>query len=185
MVPELSTVRLMHIGPFFTALRSRENHMTNWNRHARRLIVVASALAMGSWLAFGGWPGSPVHTKTDTTRRVLDGGTLPQQNATMPALKIAEHGRLTLDAGTLPVRGSLKLALDLPDEARASGDQRVRIVSVDGRRVESTAKSLPGAGTGVEMEIDTAFLSRGLYMIEIDTAENHPLQIRRYVLELK
>jgi hypothetical protein len=102
-----------------------------------------------------------------------------------PAIRIAEHGRLTLDAESIPSEGPLTLVLDLPDEARGDGLRTIRIVSTDGRRVETTTRSLEGPGTGVQLNIESGFLSRGLYMIEIDTVENTPLRIRRYVLELK
>jgi hypothetical protein len=101
------------------------------------------------------------------------------------AIRIAEHGRLSLDAETLPTEGPLTLVLDLPDEARGEGLRSIRIVSTDGRRIDTTASSLDGPGTGVRLNIESDFLSPGLYMIEIDTVENIPLRIRRYVLELK
>jgi hypothetical protein len=101
------------------------------------------------------------------------------------AVQIPEHGRLTLNEEALPKAGPLSVILDLPDEARGVGGHDVRIVSVDGRRIDTKANALPGVGTGVQLDIDTAFLSRGRYMIQIDTAENHPLHFRRYVLELR
>jgi hypothetical protein len=100
------------------------------------------------------------------------------------ALRIAEHGRLSLDAAALPDEGPLTLVLDLPDEARSDAFQTIRIVSTDGRRIDTTATPLAGSGTGVRLEIDSDFLSRGRYLIEVDTAEKTPLKIRRYVLEL-
>ena len=111
----------------------------------------------------------------------LDAG----QDALDSAIRIAESGRLSLDAESLPSHGPLTLVLDLPDEARGDGLRTIRIGSTDGRRVETTARPLKGPGTGVQLNIETGFLSRGLYMIEIDTVENTPLRIRRYVLELK
>ena len=101
------------------------------------------------------------------------------------AARIPEHGRLSLDADTLTAEEPLTLILDLPDGARGDGLRTVRIVSGDGRRIDTTANSLAGPGTGIRLDIDSEFLSRGLYMIEIDTVENTPLRIRRYVLELK
>ena len=92
---------------------------------------------------------------------------------------------MTLDATALPDAGSLTLNLELSDEARGSATQTVRVISVDGRRMDTTASSLPGAGSGVRLEIDSGFLSPGRYMIEIDTEDPHPLQIRRYVLEIR
>ena len=99
--------------------------------------------------------------------------------------RIAARGRLTLSRDALPEDGPLVLTLELSDEARGSGERTVRVVSEDGRRIDTLASPLAEAGSGVRLEIDPAFLTLGRYMIEVDTAEKHPLRIRRYVLELK
>jgi hypothetical protein len=99
--------------------------------------------------------------------------------------RIASGGRLRLDADALPKAGPLSLVLELDDESRASGERAVRVVSTDGRRIDLTASALPGSGSGLRLAIDPAFLTPGLYMIEVDTAEAHPLHIRRYVLEIR
>ena len=101
------------------------------------------------------------------------------------ALRIAAHGRLTIDHAALPTEGLLNLELDLPDEARGTGTRAVKVISTDGRRTDTLASPLPGAGSGVALEIDPSFLTPGRYMIEIDTEDKHPLQIRRYVLEVQ
>lgn len=98
--------------------------------------------------------------------------------------RIDQHGRLSLDVSTLPTTGPLALVLDLPDEARGQGLRTILIVSTDGRRLETTARPLPGQGTGVQVEIDSGFLTQGRYMIEVHTAEKTALPFRRYVLEL-
>jgi len=67
--------------------------------------------------------------------------------------RIDQHGRLSLDVSTLPTVGPLALVLDLPDEARGQGLRTILIVSTDGRRLETTARPLPGQGTGVQIEI--------------------------------
>jgi len=103
---------------------------------------------------------------------------------TANGLRIASGERLRLDANALPDTGPLSLVLELGDETRASGEHTARVVSPDGRRVDLTATALPGSGSGLRLEIDPAFLTPGLYMIEVDTAEAHPLPIRRYVLEI-
>ncbi len=101
------------------------------------------------------------------------------------AIRIAEHGRLRLVHSELPKQGPLHLVLALPDEARGGGPRIARIVSTDGRRIDTTASALAGTGTGVAIEIDPAFLTPGLYMIEIKTAETKPLPLRRYVIEVE
>jgi hypothetical protein len=143
-----------------------------------------AVIALASWFTLAGSPDAP---EGPATTRSPSAAPAPPavRGAELPGLRIAAHGRLTLDEAALPDEGPLTLALELPDEARGSGPQAVRIVSVDGRRIDTTASPLPGAGSGVRLEIDRGFLSAGLYMIEIDTEDDHPLQIRRYVLELR
>ncbi len=92
---------------------------------------------------------------------------------------------MTIDHAALPSEGLLTLDLELADEVRGSGKRAVRVISTDGRRIDTMASPLPGAGSGMRLEIDPGFLTRGRYMIEIDTEDKHPLQGRRYVLELR
>jgi hypothetical protein len=163
--------------------------MTDSNRSHIWIGIVAAvaAFAAATWFTRADSlgetlsPGLAATQKEHAPQPDLDTG----QDALDPAIRIAEHGRLTLDAESIPSEGPLTLVLDLPDEARGDGLRTIRIVSTDGRRVETTTRSLEGPGTGVQLNIESGFLSRGLYMIEIDTVENTPLRIRRYVLELK
>ena len=159
--------------------------MTNPNRNRRFVVTIfvgLAALSLAVWFTLDGSTDGVGSAARDGTEITLEGASSSTANS--PA-RLVNHGRLTLEKDALPYEGPLSLALDLPDEARGIGAHAIRIVSLDGRRLETTATPLPGSGTGVQVEIDTAFLSRGRYMIEIDTAEKHALQIRRYVLELK
>lgn len=166
-----------------------------------------AAIAIAAWLIPGATPEAPevpaaasapvtVPAATPEASEVLAAATppaaipVPARPAAVPVVeipvpRIAAGGRLTLDATALPDAGSLTLNLELSDEARGSATQTVRVISVDGRRMDTTASSLPGAGSGVRLEIASGFLSPGRYMIEIDTEDAHPLQIRRYVLEIR
>jgi hypothetical protein len=163
--------------------------MTKPNRNRRfvvmivvMIIVGSAALSLAVWFTLDGSTDGIKSAAHDGTEMTLEGGSAT--TGASPA-RIVDHGRLTLNEDALPDQGPLALVLDLPDDARGTGAHGIRIVSLDGRRLETTATPLPGSGTGVQLEIDTAFLSRGRYMIEIDTVEKHPLQLRRYVLELK
>jgi hypothetical protein len=102
-----------------------------------------------------------------------------------PAYRIADQGRLTLDHELLPDQGPIVLVLALDDSLRGPGDRPVLIVASDGRRLETKASPLPGVDSGVRLEVDRTFLLAGLYMIQVESAESHPLNLRRYVLELK
>ena len=146
-----------------------------------------TAIALATWLTLGGSPDAPEGPAAANGPAVVAAPQTPApvRDAEIPRHRIAAGGRLTLDEAALPGEGPLTLALELADEARGSGKQAVRVISVDGRRIDTTASPLPGAGSGVRLEIDPGFLSAGRYMIEIDTEDEHPLQIRRYVLELR
>ena len=102
-----------------------------------------------------------------------------------PALRIGAHGRMTLKRDELPEDAPLALGLEVPDDARPGVKGVARVLSTDGRFVEADLTPLQGAGAGVKIEIGTWFLTPGRYMIEIDTVEQHPLRIRRFVLEIR
>ena len=73
----------------------------------------------------------------------------------------------------------------LTDEARGSEPLSVRVVSLDGRRIETTAAPAAGSGSGLRLELEPEWLRPGRYMIEVTTAEKIPLHLRRYVLEVQ
>ena len=143
-----------------------------------------AAVAVGTWLVLGGSPDAP-EAPAAKKAPVAEPTPAAARQTEIPKLRITANGRLTLDEAALPEEGPLTLALELADEARGSGERAVRVISADGRRIDMTASPLPGAESGVRLEIDPGFLSAGRYMIEIDTEDPHPLQIRRYVLELR
>jgi len=103
----------------------------------------------------------------------------------VPDFQIAAGGRLAIRENDLPREGALALALELSDEARGEGPRTVRVVSVAAGRLDAQAIPLPGVDAGMRLEIDRGFLARGVYMIEIDTVDQHPLKFRRYVLEIQ
>ena len=102
-----------------------------------------------------------------------------------PALRIAESGRISIDAASLRDGEVLALGLALADEARGSEPLSVRVVSIDGRRIETTAAPAAGSGSGLRLELEPEWLRPGRYMIEVTTAEKIPLHLRRYVLEVQ
>lgn len=163
--------------------------MTDSKRTGLWVAAISGALvfAVAGW--WSGWwevSGAPADSKVAKARVAATmGESSPTPDPVDSVPRIAEHGRLSLDVDELPEEGPLALILDLPDEARTGGPRSVRVVSVDGRRIDTTASPVAGTGTGVRLEIDSDFLSRGLYMIEIDTAEPTALHLRRYVLEMQ
>jgi hypothetical protein len=102
-----------------------------------------------------------------------------------PAHRIAEGGRISIDAASLRDGEVLALGLALGDEARGSEPLSVRVVSLDGRRIETTAAPAAGSGSGLRLELQPEWLRPGRYMVEVTTAEKIPLHLRRYVLEVE
>ena len=148
---------------------------------------IAGLFAIATWLALGGLLDAPERRAEANVPAAIPAPPKKAavQGAESRVLRIAAQGRLTIDHAALPNEGMLTLDLELADEVRGSGKRAVRVISTDGRRIDTMASPLPGAGSGVRLEIDPGFLTAGRYMIEIDTVGKHPLQIRRYVLELR
>ncbi len=158
------------------------------SKKSRLWVAVVAGLAVfgaATWLSQSKAPEALEGATEGMTETGMQSESQARPNASDSAIRIAEHGRLHLIQSELPSQGSLTVVLGLPDDARGATPRRARIVSTDGRRIDTTASALAGTGTGVAIEIDPAFLTPGLYMIEIETAETKPLPLRRYVIEVE
>lgn len=158
------------------------------SKNSRLWLAVLAGLAVfgaATWLSQSKSPEALEGSTQGMPETGMQSESQARPNASDSAIRIAEHGRLHLIRSELPKQGPLNVVLSLPDEARGAGLRTARIVSTDGRRIDTTASALAGTGTGVEIEIDPAFLTPGLYMIEIETAETTPLALRRYVIEVE
>jgi len=141
-------------------------------------VVAAAAAALVGWLAGSSWAGRP--------EPVAAGGSGPEAaRSAVAGLRIEAGGRLSLERGELPRGRPLLLALAVSDEGRGTSLRTVRVVSTDGRRVDTTAVPLPGRGSGLQLGIDPDFLSPGRYLIEVDTVSSSPLRLQRFVLEVR
>jgi len=169
------------------------------------LAVAGVVAALGIWLV---WAQGSVTPETQTEKKGAALGSEPTAvrvtapedrtapasgsraasdvplTARVPAQRIPERGRLSIDADSLRDGDVLALGLALPDPARGEEPRTVRIASVDGRRLETTAAPAAGSGSGLRLEIDPEWLTPGLYMIEVRTAEKTHFPLRRYVLEV-
>lgn len=154
---------------------------TRWAPYLAALAGVAALL----WLALGGGPTLPGADPADEAASGAAVAPPAPRELREPAHRIAESERLTLEADTLPVEGALALALDLPDEARGDSPRDARVLGPDGEQLRTTATSLPGAGRGVRIEIDSSWLRPGRYLIEVETTEKTHFPLRRYVLEIR
>jgi hypothetical protein len=104
--------------------------------------------------------------------------------ARTPAQHIPESGRLSVTRAALRDGDDYAIGLELDDAARGTGPRPVKVVDVKGRVLETTARPLPGAGSGLRLEIQRSWLQPGQYLIQVKTAENKPLALRRYFLEV-
>jgi hypothetical protein len=103
-----------------------------------------------------------------------------------PVFKIAEHGRLILSRDEIPSHGSIALILSLGGVARGDGHQPIRIVSEDGRRLDAMTTPVAEDGGGLRVEIDSEFFSTGgHYMLQVESAERHPLNLLRFVIDVR
>jgi hypothetical protein len=100
-------------------------------------------------------------------------------------ITIDEGGRVRLDADTLTGGDVVPFSLTLAPEARGDGVRRALVVSVDGRKLETRTAPLEDRPDGVQLDVDAGFLRRGRYLVQIDTAGDAPLAIRRYVIEVE
>jgi hypothetical protein len=154
--------------------------------------IIAAALLVGAggglWLANqrGEAPASrePATEATavdEASESSTPGGAV---RVAAPTVVIAESGRLSVELSELRDGDVMAIGLAMPDEARGEEPRPVRVIDAEGRAIDAVAVPIDGAGTGARLEIDPEWLRPGHYMIQVKTAEKHPLALRRYVLEL-
>jgi len=166
--------------------------MAQGSGSAGRLAVAAAvvAIAVGAWWVLrdsaeppGGATARPDDREAATA--LEEPPPPPPVPDPYEGRRIAAGGRFRIEADELPADEPIELALDVEDEARGEQARAVVIGSADGRRLETTAVPIPGPGLGVVVVVDPDFLRPGRYMIQMQTEEQHPLALRRYVLEVR
>jgi hypothetical protein len=166
----------------------RRKRMNEPSRQARFTIVILSAaiiFGLATWLAFDDEDTGAGNSGTATTERA-DPPEVPTTSAGGEFhVHYRDSPRLEMRVDALPERGPVIAAIELPAESRAEAEQRVRVVAMDGRRLDLLATPLPESAGGIRIEIDPGFLKPGVYMIEVETADLHPLAFRRFFLELE
>jgi hypothetical protein len=166
---------------------------TNEAERSRAGWIIAAALLVGAggglWLArqHGDEMGMAVKAPAaavpaDDTPAIPRVGDAPQ--VAPPTVMMAENGRLSVELSTLRDGDIMAIGLGMPDEARGEGPRPVRVVDIAGRAIDAEAWPIDGAGTGLRLEIDPDWLRPGRYMIQVQTAEQRHMALRRYVVEL-
>lgn len=156
--------------------------------------LAIAGVAVGVWLVLEDRAGPPEEAPPEATAGTDTAASEPAEpplpslplppGAPAPALRIAESGRLATTLSALHDGDGYALGLDMPDEARGDGALEVKVADVRGRVIELTGERIDGAGTGLRIDLDPAWLEPGRYLIQVVTAERTPLPLRRYVLEI-
>ena len=91
--------------------------------------------------------------------------------------------RLSISATDLDRNAPVAIHLDYDDED-IRPTRTARVVSEDGRRLDTQVERVPGREATFRLELDGAFLRPGRYLIEVDGQGRHALNLRRYVLQI-
>ncbi|MGB0619749.1 MAG: hypothetical protein ACPGVZ_09795 [Myxococcota bacterium] len=94
-----------------------------------------------------------------------------------------KRGRLSVSATDLDRDTPVVIHLDYDDEGTRP-TRTARVVSEDGRRLDTRVERVPGREATFRLDLDGAFLRPGRYLIEIDGQGRHPLNLRRYVIQV-
>ena len=94
-----------------------------------------------------------------------------------------KRGRLSLSATDLDRDTPVVIHLDYDDEGTRP-TRTARIVSEDGRRLDTQVERVPGLEATFRLDLDGAFLRPGRYLIEIDGQGRHALNLQRYVIQV-
>jgi hypothetical protein len=152
------------------------------------LLLIGVGGGLGLLLMRDGGREIPQSPPSDESSRQpsgpADSASRTSRSTRAPRMRIPENGRLQVSRDVLREGDVLALGLDLPDEARGTQPLPLKLVDVRGRMLELDAVPVEGPGNGLRIEIDPAWLDPGRYLIQVETAETHPLALRRYVLEV-
>ena len=95
--------------------------------------------------------------------------------------EIADRGRLSLVESDLD-RGAPVAFHVVLEDGGAEPTRTARVVTEDGRRLETRVERVAGTESTFGLELDGAFLRPGRYLIEVDIEGVHSLNLRRYVV---
>ena len=101
-----------------------------------------------------------------------------------PPFEIASGGRLSLGPSDVEERTRVVFLLEIEDEGIAP-TRTTRVVSLDGRRLDTRVERVAGRESSFRLDLDRAFLRPGGYLIEVDAEGTRALNVRRFVIEVK
>jgi hypothetical protein len=110
--------------------------------------------------------------------------TVDPRETSLETLSIRSGDTLEIPASTLAGDELAVLDLLFPQPTEAT-QLPVRVVSFDGRRLESRGAIRAEDRRSASVEIPAGWLSPGRYMIELETTERTHFPLRRYVVEVQ
>lgn len=98
---------------------------------------------------------------------------------------IPPRGRLTVQQSSISAHTQIPLVFTIEDEGSPTDPRKTRVVAVAGRRFDGDAIPVAGKTNRFVIQVPAAFLEVGLYMIEVDAVDSHPIDMRRFVVEVR
>lgn len=172
---------------------SEERWFPLWVVPVAALAVVVAALV---WIRLGSQsePGSssaaagaperqePTPAEIAASEPPLAPGEMPPTSARTMAIRPGET--LELDRASLPRGAPVSLGLLLPFEVEPEKALAMRVIAEDRRLFEGSGRASPRMRGRIEIDIESAFLEPGRYVIELKTPERSHFPLRRYVLQI-
>jgi len=154
------------------------------------LAALIAAVAIGL-LIFSREDREPVSEKTEAPAAAAQA---PAASTPSGPPRADPAGENRVESGETVVFSETDLAagqpvvvyLLMPEPPPDVGALSVRLLSVDGRQLETEAVVAAGDRGAARLEFDAAFLSRsGRYLVELKTKEKTHFPLRRYVIEVR
>ncbi len=110
-----------------------------------------------------------------------EAASLPEEiTATSPETPLPPTGRLVIDPEQLEAGLPLTVHLGLPEPSRNEEPRPVRLISQPDNRILELEGRLSGDRTSAAIAIDPAYLTPGVYLVEVRTTERSHFPLRRY-----
>lgn len=103
-----------------------------------------------------------------------------EQRATSPESPLPPAGRLVLESSELAEGVPLTVHLALPEPSHDGEPRPVRLISQPDHRILELDGALSGDRTTAAIEVDPAYLTPGVYLVEVRTTERSHFPLRRY-----
>ena len=171
----------------------RNHHRSVLPRTATRIVIAAAAAA--SLFSLAACSETSELNQADSLRAdsasqapvahhasEVESPELPAEAALI--LTVPPRGRLGIEHAEISGRSDVALMLTIEDEGSPLKSRKARIVAVVGKRFDGEAMPIAEEPNRFILRVPAAFLEVGLYMIEVDAVDSHPIDMRRFVVEV-